>query len=212
MNGVWFDDIHSFNDLNLILSDVEIPPAEPKTNFVEITGGDGFADLTEALGEVRYGSRVPTFTFTVLPEDDFEEKKREVSNLLNGKRCKRLVLDKDPDYYWEGRLAVDNYASNKRVHTIVVKATVNPYKLRISQTRVIVRAGQTTVQLVRSGRKTAIPTFTCKAQTTVIFNGTKYTIQAGTFKLLDIALAEGSNYITITSTNTVEITYQEGDL
>ena len=211
MNGVWFDTIHSFNDLNLILSDVEIPPAEPKTNFVEITGGDGFADLTEALGEVKYGSRVCTFTFTVLPEDDFEEKKREVSKVLNGKRCK-IVLDKDPDYYWEGRCALDNYASNKRVHTIVLKATVNPYKLSNSMTRVILRAGQNTVQLVRNGRKTVIPTFTCKASTTVICNGTKYTIQAGTFKLLDIALAEGSNYFTITSTNTVEITYQEGDL
>ena len=36
MEGVWFDDIHSYENLNLILSKVEIPPAVPKTNFVDL--------------------------------------------------------------------------------------------------------------------------------------------------------------------------------
>lgn len=137
MKGVWFDDVHSYTDLNLVLSEVNLPPAVPKTVFVDIPGGDGSVDLTEALGEVKYKSRDGSFTFTAFPSDDFEVKKRQVSNLLNGKRCK-IRLDKDPDYYWIGRCVVDDYASDKNVHTIVVAFTVDPYKLKNDETFVAV--------------------------------------------------------------------------
>lgn len=133
MKGIWFDDVHSFEHLNLVLSEVNIPPAVPKTNFVEIPGGDGSVDLTEAHGEVKYNSREGSFTFTAFPSDDFEEKKKEVSNLLNGKRCK-IRLDKDPDYYYQGRCGVNEYKSDKNVHQIVVTFVVDPYKLKRNKT------------------------------------------------------------------------------
>lgn len=133
MKGIWFDDIHSYNDLNLVLSEVNIPPAEPKLNFVDIPGGDGDVDLTEALGEVKYNSREGSITFTAFPYYDFEEKKKEVSNLLNGKRCK-IRLDKDPGYYWLGRCVVDDYVSDKMVRQIVVKIKVDPYKYKVNKT------------------------------------------------------------------------------
>lgn len=137
MKGIWFDDVHSHTDLNLVLSEINIPPAIPKTTFVDIPGGDGSVDLSEALGEVKFKDRGCSFTFTAFPDDDFEVKKRQVSNLLNGKRCK-IIVDKDPDYYWIGRCSVDEYASDKRVHQIVVVATVAPYKLKRNVTREIV--------------------------------------------------------------------------
>ena len=129
MKGVKFDDIHSYTDLNLVLSGVNIPPAKPKTTFVDLPGANGSVDLTEALGEVKFADRECSFTFTVFPYEDFEEKKRQISNLLNGKRC-NISLDKDPGYFWTGRCSVDSYESNKNLHKIVVKATVAPYKLK----------------------------------------------------------------------------------
>ena len=57
MNGIKFDDIHSFYDLNLVLSQVDIPPATAKTSFVDIPGADGSVDMTEALGSVKYKDR-----------------------------------------------------------------------------------------------------------------------------------------------------------
>lgn len=137
MNGIWFDDVHSWYDLNLVLAPVEIPPAIPKTNFVDIPGGNGSADLTEALGEVKFKDRDCKFTFTVFPYEDFEEKKRVISNLLNGKRCK-ITLDKDPHYYWIGRCSVNDYASDRNLHKIVVSAKLAPYKLRLKPTVVSV--------------------------------------------------------------------------
>ena len=211
MKGMTFGDIHSYRDLNLVLSKVVIPPAAVKTNFVDIPGGDGSVDLTEALGEVRYKDRECSFTFTVFPSDDFEEKKREVSNLLNGRRFK-IILDKDSGYFWNGRCSVDGYASDKKINTIVVKATVSPYKLKVNLTKIIVPAGNEVNRMLLNSRKTVVPTITSTANATIIFGGNTYTINPGTHRILNIELVEGGNDVTVTSTGDVEFTYQEGDL
>ena len=52
--GIYFDDLHSFHDLNLILAPFVPTPAEPKEKYIDITGGDGSLDMTEALGEVKF--------------------------------------------------------------------------------------------------------------------------------------------------------------
>ena len=137
VKGIRFGEVHSFDDLNLILSKVDLPPAAVKTNFVDNPGGDGSWDLTEANGKVNYKDRKAKFTFSVLPQDDFEAKKTEVSNLLNGRRFK-ITLDKDPAYYWDGRCSINKYESNKKLRKIVVEANVAPYKLKQEKTRVFV--------------------------------------------------------------------------
>lgn len=211
MHGMTFDGIHCYNDLNLVLSKADIPPAEPKTNLVDIPGGDGSVDLTEALGEVKYKDRACSFTFTVLPSDDFEAKKTEISNLLNGRQCK-IILDKDPGYYWYGRCSVDSYSSDKKINKIVVKATVAPYKLKVNQTTVVVPAGTNVVRTLSNGRKTVVPTITNTAEATIVFDGGTFTINAGTHRILNIELVQGANQVTVTSTADVRFIYQEGDL
>lgn len=211
MKGIHFGTIHSYEDLNLVLSKVNIPPATVKTNFVDIPGGNGSVDLTEALGEPKFNDRECSFTFTVFPSDDFEEKKREVSNLLNGKRC-HITLDKDPDFYWDGRCQLNDYESDKNLHKIVVGATVAPYKLLQSQTKVIVPAGESVVRTLLNGRKTVIPTITNTADATIVFGDNTFTLEAGIHKILNIELVTGENEVTVTSTEEVLFTYQEGDL
>jgi hypothetical protein len=211
MKGIKFDNVHSYDDLNLVLSEVNIPPATAKTNFVDIPGGDGSVDLTEALGEVKFEDRECRFTFTVFPYEDFEVKKRLVSNQLNGKRCK-ITLDKDPGYYWLGRCSIDEYASDKNLHKIVVGAVVAPYKLKTNETKVVVKSGTKVTGRLANGRKTVVPTITCTAEATIVFNGNTISLNAGTHKNLIITLVEGDNTVTVTSTGTTTFNYQEGDL
>lgn len=211
MKGILFDRIHSYYDLNLVLSKVSISPATVKTKFVDIPGGNGSVDLTEALGEVKFNDRECSFTFTVFPYEDFEEKKTKVSNLLNGKRCK-ITVDKDPDYYWDGRCFISEYESNKNLHKIVVKATVAPYKLKHNVTKVIVPAGDEVVRTIQNSRKTVIPTITNTADATIVYDGNSYPIAAGVHKILNIELVTGKNQVTVTSAEEVEFVYQEGDL
>lgn len=213
--GISFDDIHSYYDLNLILSDSDIPPAQPKTNYINIPGADGSVDLTEANGEVKYSDRKCTFTFTKLPLDSstWEEKKTEVSNLLNGKKFK-ITLDKDEDFYYLGRCAVDKYMSDRNFKQIVVTAQVSPYKYKQDVTRVVVDLSteQKTVNIINS-RKSVSPTIECSADNTVlIFNGDTYNLGAGTHKILDIRLVEGNNPVTLSGTGKVIFSFQEAEL
>jgi phage-related protein len=214
--GVHFDNIHSFLDLNLVLSKVEISPAEPKTTYVDIPGGDGSLDLTEALGEVKYSDRDIKFTFTVHPTDEmtFDEKCTQVANALNGKRCEKITLDRDAEYYWQGRCTVNSYAQDKRLKQIVVSAVVSPYKLKQNVTVINCTPARGGLNLVlQNSRKSVVPTIETTVTITVTFKGNRYSLNAGTHKLLDICLTEGNNSFNIIGNEgTVTFTYQEGDL
>ena len=213
--GISFDAVHSYNDLNLILSDSDIPPANPKTTYVDIPGGDGSLDLTEAHGEVKYNDRDCKFTFTVSPAASvtWEEKKTEVSNTLNGKNCK-ITLDKDGGYYYLGRCTVDDYLSDKKINQIVVSAKVKPYKFKQTETSVSFSLSQTQKTVtVTNGRKVVSPTIVCtNDNTTVIFGSITKTLSAGTHKVLDIRFTEGTNTLTVSGSGTITFKFQEGDL
>jgi hypothetical protein len=216
--GVYFDDIHSFYDLNLILAPFMMPPALPKTSYIDIPGGDGSLDLTEAHGEVKYYDRDCKFTFTMNPSDDlsetaFEEKKTEVSNLLNGKRCK-ITLDKDSEFYYIGRCIVEEYLSDKRIRQIVVSARVSPYKYRQAETVVTFDITDTeTEYIIINSRKPVSPSITCTDDDTTISFGSKtVTVSAGTYEFLDLRLTHGVNKVYMSGSGQVTFKYQEGEL
>lgn len=216
--GVFFNEIHSYRDLNLILSACEVSPASPKTNYVNIPGADGSLDLSEALGEVKFADRTLTFTFTMHPGGDLSEaaweaKKTQVSNRINGLACK-ITLDKDPGYYWNGRASVDEYKSNRRVRQIVVSAVVRPYKLKQEVTVVSTAISSTGKALtLKNSRRPVCPTVSCTNDNTkVVFGGSTYTFSKGDHKDLGIRLKEGDNQITVSGSGTVTFTYQEADL
>lgn len=213
--GVSFNDIHSFYDLNLILSSVEISPAIPKTTYVNVPGRDGALDLTEGLGEVKFDDRIIKFIFTVHPSDrmTFEERKTAVANAVNGLRCK-ITLDKDPDYYYEGRCKVDAYAQNKNLKQITISVTVQPYKLKHMLTVKTFSLSSTAITAtLENERKTVVPAIECTADNThVVFNGNDFSLGKGTHKILDICLTAGKHPVTLYGSGTITFTYQEGAL
>ena len=216
--GILFDEVHSYHDLNLILSGSEISPADPKTTYIDIAGGDGSADLTEANGEVRFKDRSMSFTFTMNPADDlsddaFEEKKTEISNLLNGRTFK-ITRDVDPEYYYQGRCTVDSYMSDRRLRQFVVSAVVRPYKLKQNVTMITTELTGTPKALnILNGRKSVAPIIECTADnTTVKFGDVECVLSAGTHKVLDIYFTEGNNLVTVSGTGKITFRFQEGDL
>lgn len=216
--GISFDSTHSYYDLNLILSSVDIPPAQPKTNYVDIPCGDGSIDLSEANGEVKYYDRDCTFTFTMNPSGDlseaaFEEKKTEVSNFLNGRK-RKITLDKDDEFYYSGRCTVNSYLSDKRLRQIVVTAKVKPYKYKQNETVLQFALSSTakTVNIVNS-RKTVVPSINCTNNNTkIVFGSLETVLSAGTHKILDIQFKEGKNQLKLSGSGTITFTFQEGEL
>ena len=213
--GIKFGEIHSFYDLNMVLSAKEIPPAQAKTSFIDVPGRDGSIDQTEVHGKVNYEDRELSFTFSMLPNDSstWEEKQTEVSNLLNGLSCK-ITLDVDDAYYFTGRCTVDEYASEKKLRQIVVKARVNPYKYKQDVTAIAIPlTDEAKVVNLANGKKAVVPTINCTHDNTVIvFKGGTYRLSAGTHKILDVFLTYGDNILTVSGEGTMKFTYQEGDL
>lgn len=208
MKGISFNGVHSYTDLNLVLSDRKIAHATPKLNLLDLPGGDGSVDLTEAQGEVKFNDREHEFVFTVFPSDDWEKKKTEVSNLVSGRKMK-IVDDNDPGYYWVGRCFINEYRSDKNIHKISVGAIVAPYKYKNEATTITASAGVVTLQ---NSRKRVVPEITATKDAKITFNGDDFNLSAGTHVVPEIVLGEGDNQLTIETSGQVTFTYTEGDL
>lgn len=217
MNGVCFNEIHSYYDLNLILSECTISPATPKTNFVDVAGASKSIDLTEALGTVAYNDRTGQLVFSVLPEDDFEEKKSEISNFINGKRF-RITLDKDPDWFYVGRCSINNWSSDKKLRQIVVDLRLHPYKYKHQETVVVCDKNFTSSMLVSyflpNAKMPVIPTLTAVNMVYIEFGNIKTSLGEGTHQIPELCLCEGGAEIKVQmpSTSSLTIKYQEGSL
>lgn len=212
--GVQFGDIHSYYDLNLVLSAVEISPAIPKTNYIDIPGGDGSIDITEAHGEVRYYDRECTFTFTALPSGAFgwEETKTAANNALNGKVFK-ITLDKDDGYYYHGRCAIVGYTEEKKHRQIIVKATVKPWKFKQDETVITETVDGSKVVYLSNSRKTVCPIIEVTGDKLFLQCGIlSAELGEGTYKILDFQLKEGITAVSLSGEGTIKFTYQEGDL
>lgn len=217
--GVLFDDIHSYRDLNLVLAPFVLPPAKLKTNYIDVPGRDGSIDATEATGKATYSDREFSFTFTVFPKDDltFEERQTVVSNALNGKRCK-ITIEKDPEYYLEGRCTVNEHSANKRLRQIVVGVRTAPYKLKQHKTvfSFDLDNNDTKTIILPNSKKWVVPTIETSNTVSVSFNDYNKEYPSGSWKDLNICLVNGDNVLTIkrmnNSSTTIKFTYQEGDL
>lgn len=214
--GIQFGEIHSFYDLNLVLSSKSIPPASPKTNYVSLPGGDGSLDLTEAHGEIKYNDRDLSFAFTIHPDDkmSFEEKVSFVSNKLNGRYFERITNDKDPEYYFSGRVSVNEYLQDRSLGQIKISAKVKPYKMRHTETVVSVAlTGAEKEITLRNERKPVVPVITCtNHDTTVSYDGKSWTLSAGTHELPSLYVTESGKVVRVSGTGTITFTYREGAL
>ena len=213
--GTLFGVVHSSTTLHLIQQNVEVGPAEPKTSLVEIPGGNGSIDLTEALGAgVAYKDRTIKWTFALYPGEPWASKRSEVSNAINGKRL-RIVLDDDPTWYYDGRVSVTDHKSDNRLHQITVEATCAPYKRRVSERTISAELSTTPTELYCDvGQMPLVPLITVAQETVVQYGDYSATIQAGKHLLPDL-LISGCQIIkakTTSGTGTISITWREGAL
>ena len=214
--GTDFGGVHSYHDLHLVQALVEVEPAEPRLNFIDVPGADGAKDFSESpAGRVVYNMRTITWTFKLYPSDRWPAKYAQVSNALNGRAC-HITLDDDPEYYYVGRVAVDKHAADGILHTITVVATCQPYKLKhngMMSTYDLTTTSRTL--LLANDRMPVVPTITVTVDTTLVWNGNTFGLNPGTHRLLDIMLVEGVNSLearTKAGTGKITVSYREGSL
>lgn len=130
-HSIVFGDKHTWDDWHLMPSSrpLFLPP-DVKTNYVDLPGTDGHADITEALtGEVLYKNRQGSIEFYVdNGHTRWEYLYSDISNYLHGQKMRAYLTD-DPGFYYEGRFAVNKWESNKYRSSIVIDYNVAPYKM-----------------------------------------------------------------------------------
>ncbi len=215
MRSVKFGEYDAYEDLGLILTGKTIGAPAPKVLSVDIPGGDGVLDYTEHFGEINYGNRTLKFEFSMItnPKTFLAEYSR-ILNLFNGRKMK-ITLSDDPDYYYIGRVIVNEWESQKRIGKVVIDVDAEPFKYKQTITVVTVVASEKTVISCKNGRMKAQPKFTFSAETEIVFGVYTKLRPAGEYESDDIIFKEGENILTITpvsGSTSVTIEYQEGDL
>lgn len=130
MNGVIFNDKHTYRDWGLLLrSRPQITPPAPKLKMISVPGSDKVIDLTQALtGEVHYEPRTIAFEFvTGAPRETWASLHSDIMTYMHGKAVK-IIFDNDPNWYYTGRVTVGDFKADKRTATLTMTATVEPYK------------------------------------------------------------------------------------
>ena len=107
-----------------------ISPPAVRTNYVDVPGANGQIDFTEALrGFPTYKSREGSIEFIVLHEywNSWVDTYHTIMSYLHGKKM-QMILEDDPDYYYEGRFSVNNWKSDPNYSKITIDYTLDPFK------------------------------------------------------------------------------------
>lgn len=230
MEGVYFDNIHTGNDLNLILSSAVIEPPEIKTNQIKITGADGIIDLTEFDGNIHYNNRTIIFTFSAdKVRKHWNSVISEINNKLHGRKMD-VILDDDPAFIWHGRVNVKSHKKDCRTGTIEIEVDADPYKYSrftsledvewdsfdfnegiMQCLKDIPVEGRTEVEVI-GYRKNVVPVIHVTGTIRVVWNGITTILPEGENKILNVVIREGSNILTFIGNGVVSIEFRGGSL
>lgn len=227
MKKVIFGKYDSYLDFGLIRTGMTIGTPQAKIHKVDIEGADGSLDLTEYFGDVTYSDRELTFEFeTPKRQEEFNELFTEILNAIHGREM--IVYPSDEtEYYYIGRINVNEWKSDKAIGRVAIDVVAQPYKYKMNPTIISRTLTGTATQIsCFNSRKRVIPTITVTKPTTIVFrtynqNGvllkeTTLVAQNSTypysFSTTDIVFKEGENILEVTMNGTITIEYQEGAL
>lgn len=204
------------SNLNLIVAHVSVGSPQPKTNLIPVPGMDGALDYSEATdGEMHYDLRPIVIeagkTITARHQQD-----SVIKNALHGRRMLIALCD-DPQWYFVGRVNVGEWVRDCGIGHVTIECTCDPWKLKADPTTVSrsdLSTSYKNLQLPNT-RRPVVPSITVGQTTTLSWNGSAYTVNAGTHRLLDIKLQAGTNLLKAkvsSGSGTISVTYQEASL
>lgn len=215
MKGIRFGDVHSFDDLKLILTGKEMGAPAVKSKKLDIEGADSSLDLTDFFGEPKYEDVTHRFRFqTIVPHGEFMTLYSTIKNAIHGKKM-RVILDDDPLFYWVGRCYVSGFTNEKNVGTVEVECDCEPYKYKLAKTVVTQAVSGTQVISLTNGRKRAVPEVTIQTDTSlnIVYQDVNiWDLGPGSYTLPELELTHGVNTVTVTGTGTIAFSWTEGDM
>ena len=212
MKGVSFGDFHSYRDFSLILSQKTIGAPSPKTETIDIPGGDGVLDLTEFFGETKYNNRNLSFEFSsIVPQSDFMNQFSHIQDALHGQKM-QIILDDAPEWYYTGRISVSEWKVEKAVGKLTIDCDCEPYKTKLSETVVTAAVNGPASVILTNSKKIVVPTIDITGEVSLTFGENFYTLAAGRYDLPGVQLVNGENTILLDGAGTASFRYLERGL
>lgn len=207
MQGAFFNDKYS-NDYGSIMNYARVAPAAVKENYVDIAGGDSDIDLTEAVGGVVFEDGQIDFKFTFFDK----QAKEQMKNDLHGRRMK-ITLEREPEFYYEGRVKCTQDGQNKNLYELCLVAKVKPYKCEKRETVYVETVSNRQKEIILSNsRMPVMPRITVVGKMNLTYENIRYNMQTGVYQVPEITLYEGYNHFNLSGTGTVKFEYRKGQL
>ena len=145
ITGMHLNGKNTWDDWHLIPASRPLfNPPTPKTNYIDIPGANGSIDASEILAghyvwdsvkntPVREGFPVyenmkgSNVFYVMNGYGSWHNKYSEIMGYLHGRRVK-AVLEDDPAYYYQGRMSINQWKSEKDWSKIVLDYDFYPYK------------------------------------------------------------------------------------
>lgn len=198
----------------------KLSPAEQKTNFVDIPGGDGSWDFSTALtdGVPRYKTRTLTASFECSEGGRLnrEAKIRDMINQLDGMR-ENIILPDDDAHYITGRIHVARGYNDLAHARINVTAICEPWRYSNTETAVRLTAAtaEQTIRLVNGGRRAVVPVLTVTgtdASVLLEYGTSSKALSAGTYQWPELLLTPGTHPLIYSGSGSLVVTYREAVL
>lgn len=202
---------HTLDDFGLMLLAIEIPYPEVKTKYIDLEMADGQIDLTESAGRVFYNNRTFPISLQCQDKTRFDTTLNDLVSFLHGQNVKATFWY-EPEYYYFGRIMVNQYTSEKGTGTIELEATFQPYKLKQHLTIAIDDIAAKKTVVYKNDRMIVTPSFKSTASMNFTFNGNSYALGTTETVFPDLEFTQGDNVIVYSGTGQVTVTYQEGAL
>lgn len=188
----------------VLTSDTDLGAPEAKTYTVDIPGGNGSIDLTEALtGDVAYDTYEMKLVLSTMEPTDVRALRQRLRSRYHGRRLD-YQLAIDPGYTYTGRFEVGvesvgvELPGGTRHATVTLAVTADPYKLKEHCSYRLNATGGRWYRF-ESGRRPVHPTIECESVCFVAWDGETITVPAGAYRLNDVVFREGWNDLYVNS-------------
>lgn len=199
----------SWIDYEMLTLEAETPEPEVKTKSVEVEGGDGALDMSEAVsGRPVFANRELVFPFRIVGED-CEKIRDEVVRDLHGR--KRFVQFESQEHWFYGRCSVETTLDKGYYIEISVTVNAEPYKRNITPYRAENNViNGTTWTLYNEGDSHVLPTVELSKAMDIIVENVTYELRSGKQVAPFLIAPKGSKTVIFTDSASVVIEFWEG--
>jgi hypothetical protein len=197
-----------------------LSPAEQKTNFVDIPGGDGSLELSTVLtdGIPKYKDRTLTVTLECSAGTRLtrESTIKAMINQLDGMSLD-IKLPDDTAHYITGLVHVAREYNDLAHAAVTLTAICKPWKWATAEKQASLTVGNETktLTLTNSGRRPVVPTLIVSGPPIPLefeYNGATISLTPGTYQWPELLLTPGSHTLTVTGNGGLIVKYREAVL